>query len=83
MKIGVIVQILKFGQSYLAVTELGGIKLKGARANTASGAARNLLFALGEGSSDDCQIALELALEGTTLEAAMGELPAAESQPNA
>jgi hypothetical protein len=74
------IKILKLGNSYLAFTTLGGIHLKGARADTELRAVRNLFFAIGEGSSEDHQIGLELALEGTTLKEAMGELAPGEVQ---
>lgn len=80
MKLDIRVHVMKVGGIYVAATQLGGINMRGARASSPPQAVRNLFFAIGEGSSDDHQIGLELAIEGTTLEAAMAELPTGEGQ---
>jgi len=78
VKLDISVHVMKVGGIYVAATQLGGINLRGARASSPAGAVRNLFFAIGEGSSDDHQIGLELALEGTTLKDAMGKLAQGE-----
>lgn len=66
------VRILKLGKLYLAATTLGGITIRGQSASEPGDAARNLFWKLaGRDGDDDAQVAVELALEGTDLNAEM------------
>lgn len=69
------VDVIKVGTGYIAATLLGGINVRGKRADSARLAVANLFYALQSDSNDDASIALDLALEGVTL----GEALAIES----
>lgn len=55
--------------TFIAVTQIAGITIRGRRANTAQYAVRNLFHVLANASesSDDALLALDLLVEGTTL----------------
>lgn len=61
-----VVRTTKIGRSQVAATTVAGVMIRGARAETELGAIMNL-FGRGMGS-DDAQLAIEMALEGTDLE---------------
>lgn len=61
------VNIMKVGTGYIAATVLGGVTIRGRRAETEPVALRYLFVSLAEATNDDVAIALELFLEGTTL----------------
>lgn len=67
------IRTAKVGEGHVAVTQLGGILVRGKRATGSSAeavAVRNLLWKLaGEGGDDESLLALELELAGTNLEA--------------
>lgn len=57
-------------RSFIAMTNLGGMNIRGQRADTARSAAQSLLSGLaGNGQNEDGLLALDLALEGTSIEA--------------
>ena len=66
------------GKHHIAVARLGGITLRGRRAEDATGAVRNLFWRMGGttgGSEDDEAIlAIDLALEGKQLDAQLEAL---------
>lgn len=70
------VQVLAVGRNFVARTELGGIQLRGRRADTAADAVRALLWRLADHTDDDAAIAVDLATDGTTLVDAVAELGA-------
>lgn len=66
------IRIVKLRKLYLAATELGGIRIRGQSAEEPGDAVRNLLWKLaGRDGDDDARVAVELALEGTDLNAEM------------
>lgn len=67
------VKVLKLGEGYLAVTELGGITVRGRRLSSPLLATQSLLYKLGEWNQheDEPAIALELALHGTSIGTAL------------
>src|SRR5215472_10567716 len=63
------VNILRIAGRYLAITQAGGITVRGSAASTRSGAYKNLLWKLsGNGQKDDdAELAVELLVHDTTL----------------
>ncbi len=54
------------GDTHIALTELGGITVRGKAAKDETAAVRNLLYAL-QADDGDSEIALQLALEHTSI----------------
>jgi hypothetical protein len=72
MKLTVSVSIISIASKYMAATQLGGFTIRGRSAATEVLAVRNLFFVLaGETDNDDTNLAVELALSGTTLDMAL------------
>ena len=66
------IAVVKIGSGYIAGVRLGGQTVRGKRAPDEVQAVRNLCWKLaGEDRDDEAMIALELALEGTTLNRAL------------
>lgn len=63
------IRVTKIGKLHLAVTQIGGITLRGKPADDATDAVRNLLWRLSRTEDDDATVALSLAVEGTNLQA--------------
>lgn len=72
------VQVLKLNEGqYVAVTNPGGIRVRGALMQDELNAVRNLLIVMGNANGEDelSDIALALAMGGTTIDAAAGPSP--------
>lgn len=70
MKLSIDVTVINLvGNRHFAVTELGGIRVRGKAADNAPTAVRNLLWKLsGTDHDDDALLAVDLAAEGTSLD---------------
>ncbi len=64
--------------SWVGIAKVGGVQVRGRRCDTAFAALGALLFALSDQQNDDAVLGLQLELEGSSLDAALAELPAAE-----
>lgn len=71
MQLTLNVALIKVGSRYLAFSKVGGMDIRGDSASKPAQAVRNLLFTLsGNGpKNDDAEIAVDLLIEGTTLDA--------------
>lgn len=56
------------GDTHFAVTQIGGVTVRGQKASSALRAVQNLLHRLQNIDDSDAELALELALAGTSLE---------------
>lgn len=66
------VKVIRLGKLYMAATQLGGITTRGRSAAEPGDAVRNLFWKLsGQDGDDDARVAVELALEGTDMNAQM------------
>lgn len=78
MKITLEVVTVKIGTSWIAATSLGGIQVRGRRADTVSDSVRALFWKLANRDDDDAATAIDLAAEGLVLSDALTELNAGD-----
>jgi hypothetical protein len=73
MNLNVNISVVEIGSKFVAVTKVGGFTLRGKSATTSALAVRNLFFTMAgeDAASDDAVLGIELALSGTTIEAAL------------
>lgn len=64
------IKLIKIGSGFIAATSLAGITIRGPRRTDSLSAVRSLLYSMQSDDNDDASIALDLALEGTTFDAA-------------
>ena len=78
MKIALEVRTAKIGNAFLAGTNLAGIQIRGRRADTEADAVRALFWRLAARDDDDSATAIDLAVEGSSISDALGELDAGD-----
>ena len=73
------VTVMKIGTGYVAATQLGGITVRGPRADSEGTAVQNLMWTLGgqgrDSTADDAIMGIELALAGTSFDRMLEKLP--------
>ena len=72
MKLTIEINIARIGSGYIALSSPGGMQMRGRRADTKAEAARSLLENMSK--SEDGEIALDLLIEGKTIEGEMKEI---------